>query len=532
MKETLKKLKKMYQHTGYHKKFIALCMLIIVTAIIEIMTVPHIVEKILDIEIPEQNVKGLVLWVCIYIGILLLQCYMVLKHCEMRSLLSRWIKSDLRNAIFEKLQRVKAKFFDQNESGLILQFLQEDTQNSGELFPIRLVEMLVMGLARFGIIVIFLIWTNVQIGFMILGLYALGLGITLLFNRKTMAKISEIRKINTSIYTTINEGIQSFFSIKLLGIVNKRVQILQEKLEEYNCENTKLEKIISTYNAIFTFITSLSTIIIIYFGGLEVLQGVMTYAQIMIMIDYASYLTSEFSWFTRHLTDIKESFFAYGNILELLEETEEEDLEAGEKVKEKITSIAFQHVYFSYNAHKKNIKDVSLDIQENEKIAIIGKTGAGKTTITNLLARLYEPQKGEILINGKDYREYSISSIRHKIGYIMQEVQIVPNTIIDNIKYVNKQITKEEIIRIFKMLKLHEKIMTLPKGYNSNIYEETDLLSAGEKQIINFARIMAMNPDIIILDEVTSNLSWKNEELIKNAIEKVSKRKNYHYDCT
>ena len=111
MKETLKKLKKMYQHTGYHKKFIALCMLIIVTAIIEIMTVPHIVEKILDIEIPEQNVKGLVLWVCIYIGILLLQCYMVLKHCEMRSLLSRWIKSDLRNAIFEKLQRVKAKFF-------------------------------------------------------------------------------------------------------------------------------------------------------------------------------------------------------------------------------------------------------------------------------------------------------------------------------------------------------------------------------------------------------------------------------------
>ena len=295
MKETLKKLKKMYQHTGYHKKFIALCMLIIVTAIIEIMTVPRIVEKILDVEIPEQNVKGLILWVCIYIGILLLQCYMVLKHCEMRSLLSRWIKSDLRNAIFEKLQRVKAKFFDQNASGLILQFLQEDTQNSGELFPIRLVEMLVMGLARFGIIVIFLIWTNVQIGFMILGLYALGLGVTLLFNRKTMTRISEIRKINTSIYTTINEGIQSFFSIKLLGIVNKRVQLLQEKLEEYNCENTKLEKIISTYNAIFTFITSLSTIIIIYFGGVEVLQGVMTYAQIMIMIDYASYLTSEFS---------------------------------------------------------------------------------------------------------------------------------------------------------------------------------------------------------------------------------------------
>lgn len=148
----------------------------------------------------------------------------------------------------------------------------------------------------------------------------------------------------------------------------------------------------------------------------------------------------------------------------------------------------------------------------------------GKTTITNLLERLYEPQKGEIRINQKDYREYSISSIREKIGYVMQEVQIVPNTIIDNIKYVNSKITKDEIIEIFKSLRLHEKIMLLPKGYQTNIYENPDILSTGEKQIINFARIMAISPDVIILDEVTSNLSWENEELIKNAIEKVTKR--------
>ncbi len=148
----------------------------------------------------------------------------------------------------------------------------------------------------------------------------------------------------------------------------------------------------------------------------------------------------------------------------------------------------------------------------------------GKTTITNLLERLYEPQKGEIRINQKDYTEYSISSIRDKIGYIMQEVQIVPNTIIDNIKYVNSKITKEEMIEIFKTLKMHEKIMSLPKGYHTNIYENPDILSTGEKQMISFARIMAMSPDVIILDEVTSNLSWENEELIKNAINQVTKR--------
>ncbi len=148
----------------------------------------------------------------------------------------------------------------------------------------------------------------------------------------------------------------------------------------------------------------------------------------------------------------------------------------------------------------------------------------GKTTIINLLERLYEPQEGEIRMNQKDYREYSIASIRKKIGYIMQEVQIVPNTIIDNIKYVNQKITKEEIMNIFKTLKLHDKIMSLPKGYHTNIYEDSTILSTGEKQMISFARIMAMSPDVVILDEVTSDLSWENEKLIKNAMDTVMKR--------
>ncbi len=114
----------------------------------------------------------------------------------------------------------------------------------------------------------------------------------------------------------------------------------------------------------------------------------------------------------------------------------------------------------------------------------------------------------------------------------MQEVQIVPNTIIDNIKYVNPKITKEEIIEIFKTLKLHEKIISLPKGYQTNIYETPDLLSTGEKQMISFARIMAMSPDVVILDEVTSALSWENEELVKNAMDKVIKRKSCFYNCS
>lgn len=405
-----------------------------------------------------------------------------------------------------------------------MQFLEDDTQNAGELFPIASTEMFVMGLIRFSIEAIFLLFVNLKITLIILGLYFLGFIITLFFNRKTTAKIIEIRKINREIYTAINEGIQSFLTIKTLGIINQKIRDLEAKLEKYNLESSKLEKIISTYNGIFSFVTSFSIISIIYFGGMDVVQGFMTYAEIMIMIDYSGYLEFDFSWFKRHLTDFNQSFFAYSKILELLEKTEEEDLKKGEKLTEKITSIEFDKVSFSYNNTQKNIKNFSLQVAENQKIALIGKTGSGKTTITNLLERLYEPQQGEIRINQKDYREYSIASVRDKIGYIMQEVQMVPNTIIDNIKYVNSKITKEEIIEIFKKLKLHEKIMSLPKGYNTNIYENPDMFSTGERQMISFARIMAMAPDVVILDEVTSSLSWENEELIKNAMDQVLQR--------
>lgn len=374
----LKQLKIMYQDVGYHKKFIVLFLLIVVTALLEIVTVPHLVKQILDVEIPQKNIKGLVIFVIFHICILLAQCYLVLKHCEMRCFLERWIRRDLRDHIFTKLQKVKAKFFDENETGIILQFLQDDTQKAGELFPITITEMFTMGMLRFSIVAIFLMFVNLKIALMILGLYLIGLFVTLFFNRKTMVKIEQIRKINMSVYTAINEGIQSFLSIKTLGIINQKIKELKEKLTEYNFENSKLEKTITTYNTIFSFITSFTSIVIIYFGGMDVIQGIMTYAEIMLMIDYSSYIEFEFSWFTRHLTDFNECFFAYSKILELLEKEEEEDLNKGEKLIDKITSIEFDNVSFSYNHTQKNIKNFSLKVAKNEKVALIGKTGARK----------------------------------------------------------------------------------------------------------------------------------------------------------
>ena len=524
MGNKLKKLKEMYKDMGYNKQFIFLFILIESTVIMEIFTIPYIIKNIINIEIPEKNILGLLIFSAIYIILLLIQCYMVLKHCDMRCILKRKVQRDLREKVFNKLQDVKTKFYDDNEAGVILQYLQTDTQEAGALFPEIIVEMCFMGLARFTIIAIFMMFVDIKITFFILLIYIIGFLITLYFNKKTVKIINDIRKINILLYSLINEGINGFLTIKILNIVKEKEEELKSKLQEYNDRNNLLEKIISIYNNIFLFITSFSTSIIIYTSGINMMEGIASYSQIVLLLEYSGQLEYEFKWFTKHLTDFNKSFVSYSKILEFLKLENVEDLERGSEL-EKINSIEFKKVHFSYNGNQKNISDFSLKLDENKKVALVGKTGAGKTTITGLLCRFYEPIKGEILINGINYKEYNLESLRKRIGYVMQEVEIFPNTIIDNIRYSNKNITVENIEKIFKKLKLHDKIVELEKGYETDIYNNPDILSTGEKQLINFARIMALDTDVIILDEVTSALSCETEMLVENAINQISKGK-------
>ena len=477
MKERMKKLNQMYKISGYHKQFIILFFVIEITAIIEIVAIPYITRRMLDIEIPSKNINTLILFGIIYTVFLIFQCYMTLKHCNMRSILKRKIQRDLREKVFNKMQVVKTKFYDDNETGIILQFLQTDTDNAGAIFPEIIVEMYFMGIFRFTIIAIFLMFVNLKITLFILLLYLVGFFVTLFFNKKTIIKIDQIRKLNIQIYNYINEGIQGFLTIKILNIIQKKEKELNDKLDEYNKSSDVLEKIVAKYNNIFTFIISLSVVIIIYFAGMSVVEGSMVYSDIVLLISYSSALEHGIRWVTRHLTNFNKSFFAYSKIMDFLNIEDVEDVEKGERL-DKINSIKFKNVYFSYNGNQKNIEDFCLEINENEKVALIGRTGSGKTTVVNLICRFYEPTKGEILINDEDYKMYSIASIRNRIGYVMQDVQILPNTIVDNIKYVNESITLEEIVYIFKKLKLHNKIMKLDNGYFTDIYSNPDVLSS------------------------------------------------------
>lgn len=524
MKEKVKQIKEMYKFSGYHKQFIILFTIIIIAAIVDIIAIPYITRQIIDISIPQKNVHALIVWGIIYTIFLLISCYVTLKHCNMRSILERKIARDLRQKVFNKMQDIKTKFYDENGTGVILQFLNSDVSEAGKMFADIITEMVFMGIIRFIIYSIFLMFIDIKITLIILFLYVIGYLVTIYFNRKTISLINNIRKVNIEIYSKINEGIQGFLTIKIINIIQKKEEELQELLKDYEMLNNKLERNVSTYNNLFAFIVSLSTIVIIYFGGIKVATGVMAYVEIMLLIEFNDFLNFSFRWLIRHLTNFNNSFISFSKILKFLKLEDVEKIEEGEELQH-INSVEFSNVEFSYTGYEKNIEKYSFKLNKNEKLALVGRTGSGKTTVVNLLCRFYEPVKGEIKINGTNYLKYSMESIRKNIGYVMQDTYILKGTIIDNIRYVNKDITEEEIRNIFKKLKLHDKIMNFKDGYNTDIGNNPDILSTGEKQMINFARVMALSCDIIILDEVTSALSYKSEELVNNAIKEVTKDK-------
>lgn len=524
MKNKIKQIKEMYKVSGYHKQFVILFIIIVGLAIADIKSRPYITRQMIDVDIPQSNIKALVMWGCIYIVFLLISCYLTLKHCNMRSILERKIKRDLRHKVFNKMQEIKTKFYDENDTGVILQFLQEDVNASGKMFAEVIVEMVFMGIIRFSIYAVFLLFVDIKIALIILSLYLIGYIVTVYFNRKTISIINKIRQVNIDVYSKVNEGVQGFLTIKILNIIQKKEEELKELLQEYEETNNKLEKNVALYNNIFAFIVSLSTIVIIYFGGIKVVSGVMAYVEIMLLFEFSDSLKCEFNWFIRHLTNFNKSFISFSKILNFLKLDNVENIEKGENL-EHINSIEFSNVQFSYNEYEKNIENFNFILNKNEKLALVGRTGSGKTTVVNLLCRFYEPARGEIRINSNNYLKYSISSLRRKIGYVMQDTYILPGTIMDNIKYVNSNITEEEIQNIFVKLKLHDKIIKLKDGYNTDISSNPDVLSTGEKQMINFARVMALNCDVVILDEVTSALSYESEMLVNNATKQVTKDK-------
>ena len=489
------------------------------------MVVAFIAFTIVMVEyaIPSKNINLIIILGISYFGVNILRSIATFFEDFNDEGFKKELEADYREKLYVKLQNIKQSEIDKIRVGEILENIINDTKEFSRWYGTGICRSYLAGIVRLVGTLLVLMYLNIPIVTIIFLIYLVGFFVTHIFNKKSIQYTKTKREVNSKILNWSNEQVQGYSTIKALEIEKERLAQIKELILQYEISVNKLEKNIRTYTCLYDFIVSFVGVINILIGSISVEQGIITYGAMIILARYISSPETYAKWVIQGFQIRNVGKISYDRINNILQK-EDEDVDTGIELKN-VDTISFNNISFSYDNGKKVIDDISFKVNKNESIALIGRTGSGKTSLVNLICRFYDLNDGTIEINNKNYKEYSLRSLRNKIGYIMQKVVIFDGTILENINYANKEISKDKIIEICKKLNLHEKIMSLKDGYETKISSDTDIFSAGEKQLLNFTRVMVEEPEIIILDEATASLSYKSEMLVRKAIEEITRGK-------
>ncbi len=507
---------------SYKKKSIKVAFGWFITSIMVVIFIAFTIVMV-EYAIPSKNINLIIVLGITYFGVNILRSIATFFEDFNEEELKKELEADYREKIYIKLQKTTQSEIDKIRVGEILENIINDTKEFAKWYGTGICRSYFGGILRLVGTLLVLMYLNIPIVVITFLIYLLGFFVTHIFNKKSVEYTKLKREANAKILNWSNEQVQGYSTIKSLEIEHERMLQVKEMITKYEDAVKKLEKNIRTYTCIYDFIVSFVGIINILFGSIGVEQGAITYGVMIILARYISSPETYAKWVIEGFQIRNVGKISYERIDNILQK-EEEEIDSGIELKN-VDNMQFENISFSYDKGSTVLDDISFKVNKNESVALIGKTGSGKTSLVNLICRFYDLKNGTIKINGKNYKEYSVKSLRNKIGYIMQKVVIFDGTILENINYANKDISKKEIIEICKKLDLHNKIMSLKDGYETEISSDTDIFSSGEKQLLNFTRVMVENPEIIILDEATASLSYKSEMMVRKAIEEITKGK-------
>ncbi len=428
----------------------------------------------------------------------------------------------IRNEVFNHIQNLSFNFFDHSSIGRLVTRVNNDTETLNEMFTSVLVNLFKDLFTLIGIIIIMIKmdYKLALYAFIFLPAFVI---ISIIFRNKIRnayrAYRSQLSKVNSS----LNENITG---INTIQIFNKQEKISKE-FDVINSEFLNIAKeeirIHAMLRPTIEIVRSLAIAILVYFGGQKVMTSTMQFGTLYIFIDYLQRFFRPIFELTEKYNILQSSLASSERIFEILDNNNIiENVDNPIKLTDVDGYIEFKNVYFAYESEDWILKDLSFRINKGDNVAFVGATGAGKTSIINLLTRFYDIQKGEILIDGINIRNIDKFDLRRNIGVVLQDVFIFSGTIGDNIKLYS-DITDEEMVKVSKYVNADKFISKLPKGYNQPVMERGATLSSGEKQLLSFARTLAHNPKILILDEATANIDTETELLIQDTLEKVVK---------
>lgn len=447
---------------------------------------------------------------------------------------------DIRKAGFKHLQKLSFSYYDKTPVGWIMARMTSDAQRLGETISWSLVD-LSWGFSMMVGIIIVMLSLNLRLALIALAVVPLLLVISLYFQKKILGGYRAVRKTNSRITGAFNEGIMGAKTTKTLVREEENLKEFKQLTGSMKAQSIKVAIVSSIFMPIVTTLGGIGLALVLWQGGEGLLAnsplvGVISLGTLYAFISYTLQFFEPIGQIARIFAELQSAQASAERVFSMIN-TPLEIVDCDE-VREKYGDsfspkredwepihgdISFENVSFSYNEGEQVLKDFNLEVKAGETIALVGETGSGKSTIVNLICRFYEPTEGQILIDGRDYRERSQLWLQSNLGYVLQSPHLFSGTIRDNIRYGKLDASMEEIEVAARLVNAHDFISKLEKGYDTQVGEGGGRMSTGQKQLISFARAIVADPKLFVFDEATSSVDTETEQVIQNAIQKVLK---------
>ena len=508
----------------YNITFFGVMLSAIIISLLSTLT-PYLLKVVVDDYLLTKNYEGMLGIILIMIVVLFSEVVFMYIFTYNANWLGQKVIKDLRVNVFQKIIKFKMSFFDKNAVGRLVTRTVNDIETIASIFSQGLFTIIADFLKMATVITVMTI-ISIELTIVVISIFPLLIYATRVFQKSMKTAFEKVRIEVANLNSFVQERISG---VKIVQIFN-REKIEKDNFNEINLKHRDAWLRTVWINSIFFPIAEISTSIciglLVWYGGFKNISGeTISLGTLFLFISMSGLLFRPLRQIADRFNTLQMGMVSTERIFKILED----NLEINDKGQIEQNSfsgqIEFKNVNFSYIKNQKVLENISFKINPSETFAIVGPTGSGKTTITNLITKFYELDSGNILLDGNDIDSYNLENIRNKIGIILQDVFLFADTIFNNITLFNEKISIQDVEKAAKELEIHDFITSLPNGYNFNVSERGTTLSSGQKQLIAFLRVLVNNPDILILDEATSSIDSYSEDLIKKASNKITKGK-------
>jgi len=515
-------LKRIFTYVKPYRKNFALALTTTIVLAFLSPIRPLLIQYTFDHFVAKPNASMLLIMTFVLVVVLISEALMQFVDSFLTNSLGQKVIKDIRVQLYKHIVNLRLKYYDNTPIGTLVTRAVSDIEVIANIFSDGVI-VIIGDILKISVIIVVMFFMNYQLTFIALTTIPILLYATYVFKKSVQNSFQDVRTQVARLNAFVQEHITGMNIIQIFN----REKAESEKFEKINALHRDAHiRSIMAYSIFFPVVEILSSLalaLIVWWGGKGVLEKETTVGDLMAFILFLNMMFRPIRQLADRFNTLQMGMVSSDRVFKVLDTVDVIENRGTQDASYIEGNVELKNLWFAYNDEDWVLKNVSFSVKKGETVALVGATGAGKSSIINLLNRFYEYNKGEIVIDGKNVREYELSSLRKNIGVVLQDVFLFSDTIANNISLNNPEIRLEEIIEAAKIVGAHDFISQLPNSYDYNAMERGGMLSAGQRQLISFIRAYVYNPKILVLDEATSSIDTESEKMIQNAVDILTK---------